>query len=143
MSRRDRSKHRRAIANLPTEAELDRRSSARPTTGTARPTAADGHDVSGERIRARARAAEQLLAIKASSKEAFAALEERVRKRSLHKDWMYHGFDGAMALRSLLLLHAPNAVETSRVRPVARRSRPGASRRSALEEPARPGPISA
>ena len=69
---------------------------------------------SGERIRARARAAEQLLAIKAESKEALAALEERVRKRSLHRDWMYHGFDGAMALRSLLLLRAPNAVETAR-----------------------------
>jgi hypothetical protein len=69
---------------------------------------------SGQRIRARARAAEQLLAAGASSPEAFAALEERVRKRSLHKDWMYHGFDGAMALRSLILLRAPNAVETAR-----------------------------
>jgi len=27
---------------------------------------------------------------------------------------MYHGLDGAMALRSLILLHAPNAVETAR-----------------------------
>jgi len=69
---------------------------------------------SGEHIRARARAAEQLLAARASSKEAFAALEERVRKRSLHKDWMYHGFDGAMALRSLILLRTPNAVEVAR-----------------------------
>jgi homoserine acetyltransferase len=69
---------------------------------------------SGQRIRARARAAEQLLAAGASSKEAFAALEERVRKRSLHKDWMYHGFDGAMALRTLILLRAPNAVEMAR-----------------------------
>src|SRR5262249_3367992 len=56
---------------------------------------------SGQRIRARARAAEQLLARKATSKEARAALARRVRDRSLHKDWMYHGFDGAMALRSL------------------------------------------
>src|SRR5207249_4385967 len=76
-------------------------------------TAAD-RAASGRRIRARARAAERLLAVKASSKEAFAALEERVRKRSLHKDWMYHGFDGAMAVRSLILLGAPNAVETAR-----------------------------
>ena len=51
---------------------------------------------------------------KVPSKEAFAALEERVRKRSLHKDWMYHGLDGAMALRTLILLRAPNAVETAR-----------------------------
>jgi PhoPQ-activated pathogenicity-related protein len=69
---------------------------------------------SGRRIRARALAAERLLALGASSKEAFAALEERVRKRSLHKDWMYHGLDGAMALRSLLQLRAPNAVEAAR-----------------------------
>src|SRR5262249_23494291 len=68
---------------------------------------------SGERIRARARAAEEL-AVRALSKEAFPALEERVRKRSLHKDWMFHGFDGAMALRSLLLVRAPNAIETAR-----------------------------
>jgi hypothetical protein len=69
---------------------------------------------SGQRIRGRARAAEQFLEAKASSPEAFAALEERVRKRSLHKDWMFHGFDGAMALRSLILLHAPNAIDTAR-----------------------------
>ena len=69
---------------------------------------------SGERIRARARAADGLLAARASSKEAFAALEERVRKRSLYKDWMFHGLDGAMALRALLLLRAPNAVATAR-----------------------------
>jgi hypothetical protein len=69
---------------------------------------------SGRRIRARALAAEQLLAAGASSREAFAALEERVRKRSLHKEWMYHGLDGAMALRSLLLLRAPNAMEVAR-----------------------------
>jgi hypothetical protein len=76
-------------------------------------TAAD-RAASGRRIRARARTAEQLLAIRTSSPKAFAALEERVRKRSLHKDWMYHGFDGAMALRSLILLGAPNAVELAR-----------------------------
>lgn len=69
---------------------------------------------SGKRIRIRARAAEDLLTIKASSKDAFAALEERVRNRSLHKDWMYHGFDGAMAVRALILLNAPNAVEMAR-----------------------------
>jgi homoserine O-acetyltransferase len=76
-------------------------------------TAAD-MAASGERIRTRARAAEELLESRASSKEALAALEERVRKRSLHKDWMYHGFDGAMAIRTLILLQAPNAVELAR-----------------------------
>lgn len=69
---------------------------------------------SGKRIRERARAVEDLLAIGATSREAFAALEERVRKRSLHREWMYHGFDGAMALRSLILLKAPNAVDVAR-----------------------------
>jgi glycerophosphoryl diester phosphodiesterase len=73
-----------------------------------------GRAASGRRIRTRARAAEQLLAAGASSRETFVALEERVRKRSLHKDWMYHGFDGAMALRALILLRAPNAVESAR-----------------------------
>jgi hypothetical protein len=73
-----------------------------------------GKAASGRRIRTRAEAAEQLLAIRASSKEAFAALEKRARQRSLHQDWMYHGFDGAMALRTLILLGAPNAVETAR-----------------------------
>jgi hypothetical protein len=76
-------------------------------------TPADRAD-SSKRIRARARAAEQLLEIKTSSPQAFAALEERVRQRSLHKDWMDHGFDGAVALRSLILLGAPNAVEVAR-----------------------------
>ena len=41
-------------------------------------------------------------------------MSARARNRSLHKDWMYHGFDGAMALRTLILLRAPNAVEAAR-----------------------------
>jgi hypothetical protein len=69
---------------------------------------------SGQRIRDRAKAAEGLLAARASTPEALAALEERVRRRSLHKDWMYHGLDGEMALRSLILLKAPGAVELAR-----------------------------
>lgn len=75
---------------------------------------AEDREASGKRIRERARAADQLLRRKAASKEAFAALEERVRKRSLHKDWMYHGLDGEKALRALILLQAPNAVELAR-----------------------------
>ena len=69
---------------------------------------------SGERIRARARAAEQLLATRTNSAEMLVALEDRVRNRSLHKDWMFHGFDGATALRTLILLRAPNAAELAR-----------------------------
>lgn len=69
---------------------------------------------SGQNIRIRALAAERLLTLNAKSKEAFAVLEARVRNRSLHKDWMFHGFDGAMALRSLLMLKAPQAVDVAR-----------------------------
>jgi hypothetical protein len=104
---------RKVVAKLPSEAELiaalrnadDWNQVATSDVEMAR---------SGQRIRARALAAEQLLAINASSREALAALEERARKRSLHKDWMYHGFDGAMAVRALILLRAPDAVETAR-----------------------------
>lgn len=77
-------------------------------------TTLPGRLISGAAIRARARAADALLTIGASSKDAFAALEDRVRNRSLHRDWMYHGFDGAISLRSLILLRAPNAVEVAR-----------------------------
>ena len=37
-----------------------------------------------------------------------------VRERSLHRHWMFHGFDGAMALRSLILLRAPSAIDLAR-----------------------------
>jgi hypothetical protein len=70
--------------------------------------------LSGRRIQGRALAAEQLLALRPVSPEALAALEERVRNRSLHKNWMFHGFDGAMALRTLIMLKAPHAVELAR-----------------------------
>jgi len=73
-----------------------------------------GMIASGARIQARARAAERLAALGSTSKEAFAALEERVRNRSLHNHWMFHGFDGAMALRALIILQAPRAVDLAR-----------------------------
>lgn len=71
-------------------------------------------EATADRIVARARAADQLLATRTTSKEALAALEARVRNRAPHKEWMYHGLDGAMALRALILLNAPNAVELAR-----------------------------
>lgn len=71
-------------------------------------------EVSARRILARARAADQLRAMRASSPAAIAALEERVRHRSLHKKWQYHGLDGAIALRALILLQAPSAPELAR-----------------------------
>jgi hypothetical protein len=69
---------------------------------------------SARRIMARARAADLLLDRNAATDEVFVALEDRVRHRSLHRDWRYHGLDGQIALRSLILLHAPRAVELAR-----------------------------
>lgn len=69
---------------------------------------------SGRLIRYRARAAEDAMVERLGSKEVFEALEVRVKNRSLHKDWMFHGFDGAMALRTLIRLKAPNAIELAR-----------------------------
>ena len=69
---------------------------------------------SGKRIVARAQAADRLLARWAASPATYAALEERARNRSLHKEWMFHGLDGAIALRSLILLRGDNAVPTAR-----------------------------
>lgn len=67
-----------------------------------------------ERILHRARAADQLLELRVMSKEALAVLEKRVRNRALHREWMYHGVDGATALRALILLKAHSAVELAR-----------------------------
>jgi hypothetical protein len=77
-------------------------------------TSALGMLISAARIRARALAADRILRFQVSSQDAFEALEERVRKRSLHKLWMYHGLDGATALRALIGLRAPRAVEVAR-----------------------------
>jgi len=71
-------------------------------------------EATSDRILHRARAADQLLNLRVKGKEAFSLLEERVRNRALHKEWMYHGLDGATALRALILLKAPNAVELAR-----------------------------
>jgi hypothetical protein len=70
-------------------------------------------EATSDRIVHRARAADQLLSLRVSG-EAFTLLEERVRNRTLHKEWMYHGLDGATALRALILLKAPKAVELAR-----------------------------
>lgn len=68
----------------------------------------------GRRILDRAIAAELARSISAPSPAILTALENRVRHRSLHKDWQYHGLDGAIALRSLIALNAPNSAEIAR-----------------------------
>lgn len=103
----------RRAAPLPSEAELIAALGDAPDWDRV-PTTPWDRVASAVRIRARARAAEQLLEAGASSPTALAALAERVKNRSLHPDWIDHGLDGAMALRTLLLLRAPNAVETAR-----------------------------
>ena len=69
---------------------------------------------SGVKIAARARAADQLGRIPAGSPETLKALEDQVRNRSFHKQWQFHGLDGAMSLRALLLLRASPSVEIAR-----------------------------
>lgn len=71
-------------------------------------------EISAKRIGRRAQAAEHILATQSSLSEAFEALEFRVTNRSLHKEWRHHGLDGAMALRSLILLRAPSAIAAAR-----------------------------
>jgi hypothetical protein len=95
--------------------EVDLVNALRNADGWDRPaTSAIGMLVSGARIRARAIAAERLLQFQLSSKDVFEALEERVRNRSLHRHWMFHGLDGAMSLRALISLRAPRAAEVAR-----------------------------
>jgi hypothetical protein len=66
------------------------------------------------RIVERGRAADLLLQSGAATPEVFAALADAVRHRSLHRQWIYHGLDGANALRASILLHAPDAPELAR-----------------------------
>jgi glycerophosphoryl diester phosphodiesterase len=58
------------------------------------------------RILTRAWAAQRLGALGRKTPETVAALEVQLRRRSLHRDWMYHGLDGAMAARALGMLGA-------------------------------------
>lgn len=69
---------------------------------------------SAERILNRAKAADELSRRGTSTPDALAALEERVRNRSLHRNWRDCGLDGASALRALIRLKAPHATELAR-----------------------------
>jgi hypothetical protein len=71
-------------------------------------------ELSAIRIRRRAEAADLLQYDRSPDEAVFAALEDRIRHRSLHKEWMYHGFDGAIALRTLIRHKAPNVVDVAR-----------------------------
>lgn len=71
-------------------------------------------EASAARILQRAIAADELARRGLRTDEVFAALEERVRNRSLHRDWRYCGLDGGAALRALVSLKAPKAAELAR-----------------------------
>lgn len=78
------------------------------------PSTAELEQRSAALIRRRAEAADTVAWRQLSSPAIVAALEQRVRQRSLHKHWMYHGLDGAMAMRALLELRSDRAVELAR-----------------------------
>jgi glycerophosphoryl diester phosphodiesterase len=59
-----------------------------------------------EGILERAWAAQRLGELARKTPAVVAALEQQVSHRSLHRDWMFHGLDGAMAARALGMLHA-------------------------------------
>lgn len=59
-----------------------------------------------ERILERAWAAQRLGQLGRKSPAVVAALERQLADRTLHRDWMFHGLDGAMAARALGMLGA-------------------------------------
>jgi hypothetical protein len=78
------------------------------------PQDATGKAEKAKAIRRRAEAAEEIRRRQLRSPKLLAALADRVRRRSLHQEWMYHGLDGGAALRALLELKAPGVVELAR-----------------------------
>jgi len=75
---------------------------------------ADAEADSAQRIERRARAADEVARQQVTSAGVLAALEDRVRRRSLHRHWRSCGLDGAAALRALFALRAPQSVELAR-----------------------------
>jgi len=63
-----------------------------------------------ERIVGRAWAAQQFGERGVRDRETIALLERQLVDRSLHRDWMYHGMDGALAARALARLGAKESV---------------------------------
>jgi hypothetical protein len=59
-----------------------------------------------ERILERAWAAQRLGQLGQRNSAVVAALERQLADRTLHRDWMFHGLDGAMAARALGTLRA-------------------------------------
>lgn len=75
---------------------------------------AESEAASADKILQRAFAADELSDRGARSPAVYTALEERVRNRSLHRNWRYCGLDGSVALRALIRLKAPQSVDVAR-----------------------------
>jgi hypothetical protein len=67
-----------------------------------------------QKIVRQAQAAEEIPRRGRATAELVTALERRVRHRSLHPEWRYHGLDGGTALRALLEMHSSGAIELAR-----------------------------
>ena len=78
------------------------------------PKTAAEKSVKAEAILRRAEAAEEVRRRGAFEPSITKALIRRVRQRSLHPDWMYHGLDGAAALRALAAANHSQFIELSR-----------------------------
>ncbi len=62
----------------------------------------------------RALSANSIRLSQTDSSEAFAALEDAVRNRTVHTHWRMHALDGEAALSALIALKAPQAVDVAR-----------------------------
>ena len=73
-------------------------------------------DAAASAIATRAMAANLILRHAAPGDDGLVqALEQRIRARSLHQNWQYHGLDGAAALHALAVLRPPRAIELARL----------------------------
>ncbi len=74
-----------------------------------------GHaDIKATDTRTRAKLADHIRHSVPKSFEAFAALETLIERRTIHTDWRLHALDGEAALRALIALKAPQAVDVAR-----------------------------
>ncbi|HJN10353.1 MAG TPA: glycerophosphodiester phosphodiesterase family protein [Pirellulaceae bacterium] len=77
-------------------------------------TGTEAEAESAQRILQRVIAADELAQRSVRTTEVFAALEQRVRDRSLHRSWRHCGLDGIASLRALIALKAPRSVNVAR-----------------------------
>jgi hypothetical protein len=76
--------------------------------------ARSGPDADAQNILIRTRAADSLFDQNDPTPDALDALDYCIHTRIPHKEWIYHGLDGAAALRTLILLKTPRAIDLAR-----------------------------